>query len=401
MRNQREPQPSEQKRSGTKVAEDERLLDHSQQTDWSLAVQSTFSTSPASDQQANILRMQSIIGNAATRRLLAGSTHVQRQPLPEEEPNQSLLPPEANASYSPEEPNQSLLPPECDSFYNPEEPNQSLLPDEPNVSYLLVQEPNQSIAPPTLDDGIDFDPAALFPAAVGLAQQDLEALRQVYEAGTKAIKAEADIMLSKGVPVDQVADWANRARNQLKATIRDEGPRIVKRVAEARNAVKYGDTVGPSAEQLRQQGRTNEQIIEGAGRANPNVARWAGRLRIAGRIMIAVDFGIAVYNVATAPEVDRPRVLAQEIGGLAGAIAGGVAGAEAGAALGGGIGAMVGAPAAGVGAVSGGGIGATIGGIVGGIGGAIAGAWGGRELADFAVDQFYPPDQTHFEGDFE
>ncbi|NWF68999.1 MAG: hypothetical protein HXY40_07930 [Chloroflexi bacterium] len=261
-------------------------------------------------------------------------------------------------------------------------------------------------AQPAAPADLDFDPAALFPAALGLGAQDLEALRQMYVTGARAIQEEANLMLARGVSPDKVAEWANNARNQLKVTIRDEGPRIVKRIAEARNIAKYGNPVGPNVDDLRSAGRTNEQIIEGAGRASGGASRWAGRLRIAGRIAIVLDLGIAGYNIATAPEVDRPRVLMQEAGALAGAWAGGVAGAEGGAALGGWIGGLVaGVPTAGAGAAPGVGIGATVGGIIGGIGGAIGGAWAGRKagdaLADFVIEDHYPTQRTAFEGDFQ
>lgn len=241
------------------------------------------------------------------------------------------------------------------------------------------------------DEDPSFDPATLVPA--GLALEDAAALREIYANGVKAIKAEADLMLARGVSPTEVANWAAESRNNLKAQIRNQGPGIIKVIAEARNMKKYGNPLGLTAEQLRAMGKTNEEIIASAGRGNTGITKWAGRMRIAGRIMIAIDIGIAAYNIASAPAVDRPRVLMQEVGGVAGALGGGAAGAKAGAWIGGGIGAWFG----GAGAAPG----AAIGAVVGGIGGAIAGAWGGRKLGDFVADQFYPPAQTGFEGSYQ
>jgi hypothetical protein len=249
----------------------------------------------------------------------------------------------------------------------------------------------------------DFNFAPLVPS--GMKAEDLAALREMYAQGSKAISEEAKLMLSKGVPTEEVANWAAAARNNLKAKIRDEGPKIVKVIAEARNMKKYGNPLGLTAEELRAQGKTNEQIIQSVGKANLNVSKWAGRLRIAGRIMIAIDIGIAAYRVATAPEVDRPKVLIEETGAIAGAIAGAESGAVGGAEIGAWIGGIIGGgatlPVGGEGAIPGAGLGGAIGGLIGGIGGAIGGALVGRKVGSVVAEQLYPPAQTGFEGDFQ
>lgn len=346
---------------------------------------------PRSSQADTVLRLQRTIGNAAVLRMY----NVSRIQRDEEDENRSQEP---NASYDPSQSAPVYGPPAPNASYDPNQPNASVDPRAAQSAQSNQAAVNNAWGS---DEDSVFD-ESMFPAALGLAAQDLQALRELYNNGALAIRQEAQLMLEHGAPPEQVANWANAARNELKATVRDEGPRIVKRIAEARNIAKYGNPLGPSADSLREAGRTNEEIIEGAGRTSAKVSRWAGRLRIAGRIMIVIDIGIATYNVATAPEVDRPRVLMREMGGLAGAWAGAVLGAEGGAMAGGAIGAAVaGVPTAGVGALPGGGIGATIGGIVGGIGGALLGAWGGHELGDFVADQMYPPAQTRFEGDFQ
>ena len=211
------------------------------------------------------------------------------------------------------------------------------------------------------------------------------ALREMYHQGERAIAAEAEILLKAGKSEAEVARWASEARTALRRAIRDQGEPIVDAIAKATRGARDM----PGYEQLRAAGKTDAEIIKSAARSNAGVDRWAGRLRIAGRIMIAIDIGIAVYHVASAPEVDRPKVLAHEVGRVGGALAGGWAGAKGGAALGGAIGSLF--PGAGTA------IGAGIGGVVGGIGGAIFGGWAGGKAGDWVIEQFYPPAETRFE----
>jgi hypothetical protein len=55
-------------------------------------------------------------------------------------------------------------------------------------------------------------------------------------------------------------------RNQLKVQYRALSPADAAKAFEQRNILKYGNPLGPSADQLRAAGKTWEQIIEGAAR---------------------------------------------------------------------------------------------------------------------------------------
>ena len=234
------------------------------------------------------------------------------------------------------------------------------------------------------------------------------ALRATYHAGERAIAEEARLLLEAKTntvgaekAAEEVARWATQARNSLREAIRQQGAPIVDAVAR----MARGNTDMPTYERLRAAGKTDAQIIESAARSNASMNRWVGRLRIAGRIMIFIDIGIAGYKIGSAPEVDRPKVFMHETSRLLGALAGGWAGAKGGAALGGAIGSLI--PGAGTA------IGAGVGGVLGGIGGAIFGGWGASKVADWGtdkalaagadkaldwvIDQFYPPDMTYFE----
>lgn len=224
-------------------------------------------------------------------------------------------------------------------------------------------------------------------------------LREIYDSSAKAITEAAKEMVAKGVPQGEAAKWATEARNQLKAKIRADGNPILKKVFEARNLNKYGNKLGPAYEQLYQkyakQGvspqEINKKIIEGSGKANLKVNRWSGRLRVAGRILIALDIALAGVKVALAPEGERVQVALEEIARIGGALALGAAGAKGGAAAGAAIGALFG----GAGAVPG----AIIGGIIGGIGGAFAGGWLGQNVVRKLYEMF-PPANCVFEGEF-
>jgi hypothetical protein len=224
-------------------------------------------------------------------------------------------------------------------------------------------------------------------------------LRAIYETSAQQITATAKEMVTKGAPQGDVAKWAVDARNQLKAAIRNQGNPILKRVFEARNLKAYGDKLGPSYQQLFQKnlakGMTPEQanakIIGSSGKSNLQVNRWAGRIKIAGRLFLALDIALAGVRVYLAPEGQKTKVALEEVARIGGALVLGAAGAKGGAAVGGAIGAFFG----GAGAVPG----AIIGGIIGGIGGAILGGMAGEAVVDKLYSMF-PPSDCQFQGEY-
>ncbi len=207
-------------------------------------------------------------------------------------------------------------------------------------------------------------------------------LRTIYQRMDEAIVQEANYMIEQAIAqgIDpptaraDVAKWVVNARNQAKIKIRNWDLRVLRLLAEKSNQHWYRNPVGPSYNQLRygdnslprpMRARPDSEIISGAKNTRPTVNKWLGRLRIAGRILIAIDIGITAWKVAGAPEVDRPRIIIRETGRMVGAMAGGWAGAKGGSAIGGIIGAWFG----GAGAIPGAAIGGLGGAIVGGISG--------------------------------
>ncbi|RKI63001.1 DUF4157 domain-containing protein [Corallococcus sp. AB049A] len=226
--------------------------------------------------------------------------------------------------------------------------------------------------------------------SVGQTMTAEAGLRAVYEKGAKEITEEALRMVASGQSPDEAARWANQARNELKASIRARGSPVTKALAEARNIKKYGDKIGPSYDDLIRKGKTPNDIIGSAGKADTKVTRAATRIKVAGRLLIAIDIAIVTWEVIEAPEGEGLKTAVAGVGGIAGALAGGWAGAKGGAALGGGIGSLFG-PGPGTG------IGAGIGGFIGGIGGALVGGFAGREGAK----ELYEVAESIFAPDFD
>ncbi len=91
-------------------------------------------------------------------------------------------------------------------------------------------------------------------------------LRLEYEQASRDLLTQANRMLAKGVPEEQVARWAVDRRNQLKDEYRGLTPPEKVPEMEARNFEKYQNPLGPTVEQLRAKNKSWQQIIEGAAR---------------------------------------------------------------------------------------------------------------------------------------
>lgn len=124
-----------------------------------------------------------------------------------------------------------------------------------------------------------------------------------------------------------------------------------------------------------------EELLEKAGSTAASAERWAGRLHIAGKLVVAVDIVGSTIDIIASPPKERPKKIVVE----ASRIAGGLAGAEGGASLGGRLGARFGPE------------GAFVGGFIGGVIGGIAGAWAAESIAEFVADEIWPPEDTYAE----
>jgi hypothetical protein len=124
-----------------------------------------------------------------------------------------------------------------------------------------------------------------------------------------------------------------------------------------------------------------EELLEKAGSTAASAGRWAGRLHIAGRLVVAIDIVGSTIDIIASPPKERPKKIIVQ----ASRIAGGLAGVSGGASLGARVGARFGPE------------GAFVGGFIGGIVGGVAGAFAAESIAEFVADEIWPPDDTYAE----
>lgn len=97
--------------------------------------------------------------------------------------------------------------------------------------------------------------------------------RARYEAEVAALHASAQRLLQQGSPPEQVAHWSVAQRNALKQRFRACTPADELARLQAWTQARYGNPLGPSAEQLHAAGKSWQQIIEAAARPG----RYRGR----------------------------------------------------------------------------------------------------------------------------
>lgn len=216
-------------------------------------------------------------------------------------------------------------------------------------------------------------------------------LRDLYIKKDLAIYKEANQMIQKGLNNAEVAEWANKARNQAKIVIRKFDFDVLRLLAEKRNLKEYLNKVGPTYDQLKNgwtdlngkvhTAKTDLSIIQSAGKSNIKVNRATFRLKIAGGIFILFQIGLSGYKIYEA-KVNRPQVFLEEAGALVGSMAIGLGAAKTCGFVGG---FLAGPPGAAVGACG------------CGIGGAIYGGIWGRDFGTLLAHKLYPVEDTFVE----
>ena len=105
----------------------------------------------------------------------------------------------------------------------------------------------------------------------------VRATRQEYVDKSRAVTAQGLARVRNGESPEAVAHWAVDSRNALKVEARQRTPALFNRVAEARNVRRYGNSVGPTYDQLSMGGiRSPIEIIIGAGKTSPWVNKLLG-----------------------------------------------------------------------------------------------------------------------------
>lgn len=114
-------------------------------------------------------------------------------------------------------------------------------------------------------------------------------MRDLYRKGANVIQTAARERMTNGAPVESVARWLVRARNELKNSIRLKGPVLFKSLAELRNTVKNKNPLGPTYEGLRAV-KTDQQIIEKVAETSATFNKSPGVLRAVGMTLQVASF---------------------------------------------------------------------------------------------------------------
>ncbi|MDP2032967.1 MAG: hemagglutinin [Polaromonas sp.] len=92
-------------------------------------------------------------------------------------------------------------------------------------------------------------------------------LRLAYERAVAELGAQVADRVAAGVAQEQVARWAAGERDRLKQLYRGKTPPAALAIIEARSLAQYGNSIGPSVDQLRAGGKSWAEIAASAGRA--------------------------------------------------------------------------------------------------------------------------------------
>lgn len=93
-----------------------------------------------------------------------------------------------------------------------------------------------------------------------------DGVRAQYEAEVAGLRAAATRLLATGTDEEQVARWIVAERNALKQRFRARTPAADLARLQAWTQSRYGNPLGPSADQLHADGKSWRAIIEGACR---------------------------------------------------------------------------------------------------------------------------------------
>ncbi len=138
---------------------------------------------------------------------------------------------------------------------------------------------------------------------------------------------------------EQAARMANEQRNVIMEMIRSRSSSVARALAQdmKSNGLTLEMLLDKKAKSLfgqdftrltaNQQNDVYRAVIESAGRSNPRVNVMMRRLSRAGRGLLVLSLGVAVYNVATAE--DKTQAAMQEGAVFGGGILGGMAGGAA------------------------------------------------------------------------
>ena len=93
--------------------------------------------------------------------------------------------------------------------------------------------------------------------------------RDRYEALVRELALRADALRRQGVDAETIARTLHAERRALSTRFKDITPEPLRTVIHDRTVAVYGDPLGPTIEFLRAQGKSWNEIIDGATRHGP------------------------------------------------------------------------------------------------------------------------------------
>lgn len=99
----------------------------------------------------------------------------------------------------------------------------------------------------------------------------MQKLRAEYEQAVRAIAHKVLEMRGGGTDAESVARFAHAERQRIALAYKDLTPEPLRSRIRQRTIAVYGQAAGPSIEHLRQQGKSWEQIADGAARPGRHI----------------------------------------------------------------------------------------------------------------------------------
>jgi hypothetical protein len=114
-------------------------------------------------------------------------------------------------------------------------------------------------------------------SAYRAAKERAASLRKTYNQVANELGAVAQRLHAGGMSAEGVVRTMSPIRNELKLNIRAQGSKLLGKLADIRNQLKYGDRGGPTAEWLYKHNDDNwEKAMDSISRTNKGLNRLLG-----------------------------------------------------------------------------------------------------------------------------
>ncbi len=101
-------------------------------------------------------------------------------------------------------------------------------------------------------------------------------LRRAYEDEVRKLEKTAQELAARGRSSEAIARELHEARRQLGVRYKDATPEPLREYIYQLNMKRYGDPLGPSYDDLRALGKTDEEIVAGATRPSTDIDKLLG-----------------------------------------------------------------------------------------------------------------------------